>query len=184
MWVWRLSGLANSICIGVGSNIVPEENIFKACALLKQTVTITAVSTFYWTPAIERQKDSDYLNGVWQIKTDILPENLKFDVLQCIEKKLGRVRTADKYAARVIDLDILLYDDLVLDSADLIIPDPDIYKRSFIRLALLELKPNLILPDSGKNLREILNDETNIVADNKFTVKIQKLVKLYSKSSN
>lgn len=68
---------------------------------------------------------------------------------------MGRIRTEDKYAPRTIDLDILLYGDQVIQEPDLKIPDPDLYRRPFLAIALLELAPQLRLPDSGSLLAEL-----------------------------
>ena len=122
--------------IGVGSNIQPERNISDALARLSKRVDITGISTFYKTTPILRKDQDDYLNGVWQISTSMSPEKLKFDVLRKIEQELHRNRESDKYASRTIDLDILLFGDLIIQEENLTIPDPDIYKRSFIAFPL------------------------------------------------
>jgi 7,8-dihydro-6-hydroxymethylpterin-pyrophosphokinase len=70
-------------------------------------------------------------------------------VLRRIEHDLGRIRTDDKYAPRTIDLDILVYDDLVVETDGVVIPDPEIANRPFLAIPLCELDPGLTLPDSG-----------------------------------
>ncbi|MCE5185141.1 MAG: 2-amino-4-hydroxy-6-hydroxymethyldihydropteridine diphosphokinase [Planctomycetaceae bacterium] len=132
--------------VAVGSNIEPRENIPKALRLLSESVLIADISTFYRNPAWDRPRQSDYINGVIKIATSYDARALKFDVLRRIEAELGRVRTADKYAARTIDLDLILYGDLSIDEADLKLPDDNIAKRPFIALPLLELVPGLVLP--------------------------------------
>src|SRR5262245_53443950 len=93
--------------IGVGSNIAPEENIREALRRLTQSVHVVSISTFYREPAIDRPEDPDFYNGVVAIDTDLPPGKLKGAVLRRIEAALGRRRSADKYAARTIDLDLL-----------------------------------------------------------------------------
>lgn len=146
------------VFIGIGSNINPQENIKKAITLLKKKCTILDISTFYLTPAISTYKQPDYYNGVVLIETSFKPDELKFKVLLKIEESLGRKRTSDKYAPRTIDLDILVYSDSVVIEKDLIIPDPDIYKRKFLTLCLFEISPELILPDTGKKIGEVIKD--------------------------
>ena len=141
--------------ISVGSNIEPEKNIPEALEKLKKYVRVKAVSTFYRTMPIGRPEQSVFLNGVWQIDAEQTARELKFDVLRQIEAELGRVRTEDKYAARTIDLDIALYDDMVIDEPDLRIPDPDIRQRPFIAVPLLELAPLLVLSDTGELLSSL-----------------------------
>lgn len=144
------------VFLGVGSNIEPEKHILAALELLKQHVRVTGVSTFYWTEALGRPDQPRFLNGVWRVETSVEASPLKFDVLWPIETELGRIRTQDKHAARTIDLDILLYGDAVIDQPDLRIPDPDIRTRPFITIPLLELEPDLVLPDTGQQLALIV----------------------------
>jgi 2-amino-4-hydroxy-6-hydroxymethyldihydropteridine diphosphokinase len=141
--------------IGVGSNIGPEDNIREALRRLAQSTRLVSISTFYREPAIGRTEEPDFYNGVVAIDTDLPPAKLKWEVLRPIEAALGRRRTADKYASRTIDLDLLLYGDLLLSSNDLTLPDPDILKRAFIAVPLYELAPALALPGSGLPIRQI-----------------------------
>ncbi len=147
---------AEDAYIAVGSNIEPQRNISAALALLRNHVQVTAISTFYRTAAIDRPDQPDFLNGVFAIRTAAGPRALKFDILRGIENQLGRVRSADKYAARTIDLDVILYGQEVRDEPDLRLPDKDI-NRPFVGLAVLELAPNLILPDSRRPLASIFS---------------------------
>lgn len=161
--------------IGVGSNIAPEQNIVLAIDLLKQRVAVTGCSTFYRTAPLDRPDQPVFLNGVWQIETTLTAQVLKSDVLRSIEAELGRKRTEDKYAARPIDLDVLLYGDRVIDEPDLKIPDPDIRTRSFISVPLLELDPQLVLPDTRETLASLVNpgDEAAMKADREFTQRLR-----------
>jgi dihydroneopterin aldolase/2-amino-4-hydroxy-6-hydroxymethyldihydropteridine diphosphokinase len=141
--------------ISVGSNIEPEKNIPEALEKLKEYGRVKSISTFYRTLPIGRPEQSAFLNGVWQIDAVQTARELKFHVLRRIEAELGRVRTEDKYAARTIDLDIILYGDVVIDEPGLRIPDPDIRQRPFIAVPLLELGPRLVLPDTGELLSSL-----------------------------
>jgi 2-amino-4-hydroxy-6-hydroxymethyldihydropteridine diphosphokinase len=141
--------------IGVGSNIAPQENIREALRRLAQSVLIVSISTFYREPAIGRPDDPDFHNGVVEIDTDLAPITLKGKVLRGIEASLGRSRSLDKFASRTIDLDLLLYDDLVVSSAELTLPHPDILKRAFVAVPLYEIAPTLVLPGSGVPIRQV-----------------------------
>lgn len=141
--------------ISVGSNIEPEKNIVLALDRLRQYVNVIAVSTFYQTKAIDRPNQADFINGVFHIQTDLCPRKLKFDILRKIESELGRIRSEDKYADRTIDLDIVIYGDIVIKEPDLDIPDKDIRKRPFIAFPLLELSPSLVLPDTNEMLSSL-----------------------------
>ncbi len=143
--------------IAVGSNIEPEANVPQALDLLKQYSRVTATSTFYRTPAIGSPDQPDYLNGVWRIETLDTPRDLKFNVLRRIETQLGRVRGADKYAPRTIDLDILLCGRHVLHDPDCRIHAPEVRTRPFLVACLLELDPDLVLPDTHQPLASLLD---------------------------
>ncbi len=165
------------VYIGVGSNIEPESNIANALTRLSKHVDITGISSFYKTAPLLRENQNDFLNGVWQISTSISPEKLKFGVLRRIEKGLHRNRESDKYAPRTIDLDLLLYDDMVMQEDNLTIPDPDICKRSFIAFPLSELNPDLVMPDTMKPLIDLLSvlSKENMILDKTFTEKLRKM---------
>ena len=149
----------HQVYIGVGSNIEPEANILNALQLLAQRAQVHAISTFYGSAPLGRPEQPSFVNGVIEVGTGIEARPLKFDVLRPIETALGRVRTEDPYAARTIDLDILLFDDAVIHEPSapdgaLRIPDPEIAARPFWAIALLELAPDLILPGTAMPLAQ------------------------------
>ncbi len=142
--------------IALGSNIDPEKNVVSALEALAERVSLEAISTFYWTEALGECPQPPFLNGACRIATVLPPKALKYDVLRSIETDLGRVRTEDRYAPRSIDLDIALYGDCVANEPGLRIPDPDIRNRPFVAVPLLELGPELALPDTGELLSDIV----------------------------
>ncbi|MFO7958873.1 MAG: 2-amino-4-hydroxy-6-hydroxymethyldihydropteridine diphosphokinase [Candidatus Brocadiia bacterium] len=142
------------VFLAVGSNIEPERNVRRALELLIKHVHVAATSTFYRTAPLRRPQDPPFANGIWRIETDTGPRPLKFDVLRGIEDELGRVRTADAYAPRTIDLDIAVYGEQRIEDEDLVIPDPDILERPFLAVPLLELAPDLRLPGTDRPLRQ------------------------------
>lgn len=135
--------------IGLGSNIDPADNICKAIKLLKSKLRIRNISTVYLTKAIGSVQAPDFYNCVLEIDTSIPPRELKKEFRQ-MERELGRTRTKDKYAPRVIDIDLLLYDGVVLEEADIKLPDPDIEKRPFLAAGIAELAPDIELPGNVK----------------------------------
>ena len=141
--------------ISVASNIDPAENVRRALRLLSREVRIVAVSTFYRTRPLGRPEQDDFYNGVLEVQTGVPPAELKHAVLRRIEEQLGRERTEDKYGPRTVDLDVLLYDELVMDTDDLVLPDPDIPHRPFLAIPLHELAPELVLPGSGRPIQDI-----------------------------
>jgi len=144
--------MVEDVYVAVGSNINPQDNISRALLALKTYFPINAVSNFYKTPALDRPSQADFINGVVRIQTGRSPREIKFDVLRNIEACLGRIRCADKYAPRTIDLDMILYGTEVIDEPDLRLPDPSIRLYPFVAVPLLELDPELILPDTQTSL--------------------------------
>ena len=144
------------VFVGVGSNVDPEENVVRGLRLLDGEVGIRRVSTFYRTPAVDRPQDPPYANGVIELDAERGPLELKA-LLRQVERTLARERTDDRYAPRTLDLDLLLHGDQVLSFAGLTLPHPDIRARPFVAIPLLELAPDLILPDSGMPLRSIVD---------------------------
>lgn len=145
----------HEVYVGVGANLDPERNIRQALELLAAQVDIVSMSTVYRSDPVGRPEQPSFLNGVLRIRTPWSASDLKTRVLRPIEERLGRVRTEDKYAARPIDLDILLFNSAIILRQGLQIPDPDIRKRVFIAVPLLELAPDLVLPDTGERLAAV-----------------------------
>jgi 2-amino-4-hydroxy-6-hydroxymethyldihydropteridine diphosphokinase len=132
--------------VAVGSNIDPERNIEMALRKLQQSAILHATSTFYRTPPLERPDRPMFVNGVCKISSGLPARQLKFQVLRRIEHELGRERVEDRHAPRTIDLDLIIYGDSVIEEEGLLVPDPDIRRRAFIAVPLLELAPGLQLP--------------------------------------
>ncbi len=154
------SNVYSGVChIAVGANIQPETNIPQALDYLNRLTPVTALSTFFRTKAINRPEQEDYLNGAVSVDYAGSLHDLKHLVLRRVEKLLGRKRTSDPYAPRPIDLDIALCGDTVIQTPELVIPDPDIRRRPFLAAALLELEPELIMPDSRLLLRQEISQE-------------------------
>jgi len=141
--------------IAIGSNIDPERNVRAAVRALARQVRVVALSTFYATPPLRRPEQPGFVNGMAEVETELPPRTLKFEVLRGIEAELGRVRGADRWAPRTIDLDIAIYDTLVIDEPDLRVPDPDIMERPFLAWPLAELAPELVVTGTGRSATEI-----------------------------
>lgn len=153
------------VYIGIGSNIGPEINIPAAIRMIKARVRLIEISTFYRTSAIDCSGSPAFYNGVVCIETEISPRDLKNNVLCGIENALGRVRTSDKNAPRTIDLDIIVYGNSVISEPGITIPDPDVYIRAFVAVPLAELNSVLILPDTGRQIKDVADN----MADQRMT---------------
>lgn len=140
--------------VSVGSNIDPETNVRAALLRLSKETDLRAISTIYLTEPLGRQGQPPFYNCVIEIETSLPPAELRFGVLRNIEDGLGRRRSDDKFAPRTIDLDLILYDDLVMTTPELTLPDPEILERPFLAIALSEITPGLVLPGSHTGIGE------------------------------
>ena len=142
-----------SICyIALGSNLNdPLAQAHQAIAALKQlpNTEVSDVSPFYRSKPLGPQDQNDYLNAVIKLTTSLTPIAL-LDELQAIEKSQGRVRKENRWGARTLDLDILLYDNLMIDNERLTIPHYHMKNREFVLYPLFDISPDLILPDNDK----------------------------------
>jgi dihydroneopterin aldolase/2-amino-4-hydroxy-6-hydroxymethyldihydropteridine diphosphokinase len=143
------------VFIGIGSNIEPAKNVRAAVHRLARQTRLVGVSTVYCTDALGRTEQPSYFNCVAEIETDLSPVQVKHAMLRPIEDELWRVRTQDKYAPRTIDLDLIVYGDLVMDDGDIRLPDPDILERPFLAISLSELAPDLVLAEYGMRIGDI-----------------------------
>lgn len=135
--------------IGLGGNEgQPIENIRAAIervAALPNT-TLKATSPAYWTPAWGvASPQPDYLNAVIQIETALSAHELLL-ALQVIEHDFGRIRGPERYAARTLDLDILVFGESVIEDEVLSIPHPRLEERAFVLLPLADIAPDLDIP--------------------------------------
>ena len=145
------------VLIALGSNIDRERNLPKALTMLSQhpQIEILAVSPTYETLAVGGSVDQPpFFNAAALIETELGPAKLK-EALLTIERELGRVRSADKYAPRTIDLDIALYDRDIIDLNGRHIPDPDVARFPHVALPLADVAPDWIHPELGKTLTKI-----------------------------
>lgn len=124
--------------IAVGANIEPEKNILAALRALQEEVHVPASSTFYRTQPMGQSEQPRFINGAWRIETTLSALQVKTGLLRGIEEQLGRRRTQDKFAPRTIDLDLVLYDDLVVSNRKVVLPHPDL-KRAFVYVPAVEL---------------------------------------------
>lgn len=137
--------------LGIGSNVGDRESHLRAAVelLSKRGVEVEAVSSTYETePVGEVLDQADFLNAAIRIRTDLEPEAL-LDLCKEIELERGRVLDAPRHSPRPLDLDLLLLGDLVLATERLTLPHPEVTSRRFVLAPLLELDPDLTLPNGG-----------------------------------
>ncbi|EUJ48828.1 2-amino-4-hydroxy-6-hydroxymethyldihydropteridine diphosphokinase [Listeria fleischmannii] len=133
--------------LSLGSNVGEKlENLTKAVHLLAETpgITLQKISSVYQTDPVGYEEQDIFLNIAIQIETHLKPEALLHACLQ-VEEKLGRVRLF-KWGPRLIDVDVLLYDDIQMDTEKLKIPHPFMQERAFVMLPLLEIAEEVAKP--------------------------------------
>jgi 2-amino-4-hydroxy-6-hydroxymethyldihydropteridine diphosphokinase len=142
--------------IGLGSNLGDSRRLLaEALELLDGTagIRVLRVSSVYCTEPLEDREQPWFFNQAVCVAVD-LPPAVLLDVLQDIEKSLGRVRGGRRFGPRGMDLDILLYGDMRMSTARLCLPHPRLRGRAFALVPLLEIEPELTLPD-GRGLADL-----------------------------
>ena len=137
--------------IGLGSNLdEPVEQIKSARTAIVSMpgVQELAFSSLYHSSPMGPQDQPDYVNAVMCVATGLSPMDL-LRCLQNIEQEHGRVRKGERWGARTLDLDVLIYGDQEIDLPDLTVPHNGLAKRSFVLYPLFEIAPQLLVPGMG-----------------------------------
>jgi 2-amino-4-hydroxy-6-hydroxymethyldihydropteridine diphosphokinase len=143
--------------VGLGSNIGDAAaHLSHACALLHQhpAIAVEAVSSLYRSAPVGVTDQAWFVNAVARLQTNLSPRSL-LAVTQAVERRVGRTPTY-RWGPRVVDLDLLLYDDLQLQTRYLTIPHAAMLERAFVLIPLYELAPHLCLP-SGHSIKTLLD---------------------------
>ena len=158
--------MTSTVYLGIGSNIGNRlDNIRRVIGLvdiLKDTEVID-VSPLYENPALPANENciqSDFINGVMKIKTGLSPSTL-LSALKEIEKGMGREPSSKKWGPRIIDLDILFFDNLVITDKALSVPHPEACKRPFVLKPLTDIEPEFVCPETNIPVKNLLNEKDN-----------------------
>jgi 2-amino-4-hydroxy-6-hydroxymethyldihydropteridine diphosphokinase len=148
----------------LGGNLGDKQKVFsEARAKLGQQVgTITNQSVLYETEPWGFESNDIFWNQVIEISTALSPEEVLLQTQQ-IEHELGRIRKANQYDSRIIDIDILFYGDQIIELESLIVPHPRIQERKFALVPLCEIASELIHPVFRKSIRQLVNDCTDLL---------------------
>jgi len=145
------------VYLGLGSNLGNrQDNLDRALDFLSQRLRVEKVSSVYDTEPVGNVDQPRFLNLVCQVHTKLAPMEL-LTLAKGIERKLGRV-SGKRNAPRPIDIDILFYDDQVIETPELVIPHPRLAERAFVLTPLAEIAPDLVHLPSGKTIKQLLKE--------------------------
>ena len=139
-----------NIYLGLGSNISPEENLRIGVSELRRRYGDLQVSAVYKSTAYGFDGD-DFLNVVVELQSEESPLGICKEI-ELIHNLAGRDCFGDKWGARSLDIDLLLYNDLIIDERPVRVPRSDILEYSFVLRPLAELAPDLVQPGTGKTM--------------------------------
>ena len=157
----------NKVYLGLGTNLGDRKrNLLAATEQIKAKIgNVVKSSSVYETAPWGFEADTDFLNMVVEVETKLAPSDV-LKMILAIESHLGRERTQDRYSSRIIDIDILFYDDLILEEKSLKIPHRLIHERRFVLAPLNEISPELIHPVLNKSISVLLEqcrDRTKVL---------------------
>ena len=154
--------------LGLGSNIGERElQLEQAVTFLnsEEGIKVTQVSPIYETKPVGYTEQPDFLNMCIEISTELEALDL-LKVCMMVEQQLHRVRN-ERWGPRTIDIDILLYDQSVIQSPDLEVPHPRMTERAFVMVPLNDIASNVVEPISKKYIWELLSNDEQVVKYNK-----------------
>jgi 2-amino-4-hydroxy-6-hydroxymethyldihydropteridine diphosphokinase len=140
------------IYLGLGSNVEPEKYLQLGIRELGQRFAVLEMSNIYRSKAVGFD-GADFLNLVLSFDSDLSPSEIHQSI-EDIHRVAGRQRGESRFSARTLDIDLLLYDDLVLDAGPIRVPRTDILKYSFVLGPLAEIAADLRHPESGRLITE------------------------------
>ncbi len=158
--------LGSNLASNLGNSLAVVQTALSTLGALP-TVQVTQVSQWYSTKAITlpySDPQPDYVNGCAILQTSLLPHQLLRTLLE-IEAQFGR-RRRERWGARTLDLDLLLYDDWILHSEDLIIPHPRMIERAFVLIPLAEIVPHWQHPVLSQSIAQLAHNAASLDQSN------------------
>jgi 2-amino-4-hydroxy-6-hydroxymethyldihydropteridine diphosphokinase len=145
--------------ISIGSNL---GNLLQNCCLAIETlcgepaIALIERSPFYRTSPVDYIAQDWFLNTALKIQTDLTPRQL-LHTMQSVQQLIGRKTSTVRYGPRIIDLDIIFFEDQILETPELTIPHPRMHKRRFVLQPICDIDPTIIHPMLGKSVQDLLN---------------------------
>lgn len=165
----------NIAYISIGSNMGEKmENCRKGLAALDEidSIVIEDRSEFYMTEPMEYTDQPWFVNSAARISTTLDPFDL-LKILKLLESKLGRIDSSLRYGPRVLDFDIVFYNDIVIETPGLIIPHPRMHHREFVLRPICDLAPDMIHPVLKKSSLQLLDE---VAAENQKCIRMEAII--------
>ena len=156
--------------LGLGTNLRDRrQNLLAALDGISEQATIELLSSIYETEPVGYKEQPTFLNAVCCISTRLNPDHL-LDQAKEIETSLGRIQSF-RNAPRIIDIDILLYDNIVMKTDRLTIPHPQLSRRAFVLIPLAEIAPEVRHPETNQTIKQLRDSLESIEGVHKWADK-------------
>jgi len=157
-------GSENNVYLSIGSNLGGansddcKENLVRAIKLIKEKFVLLKISSFYKSAPVDYTDQDWFYNACIYLKTDMNPFDL-MDFFQEMEMSMGQRSKKIRFGPRIIDIDIIFYENLIINTEKLTLPHARMHERAFVLLPLMEINNELIHPVFKKSLSEIFNSK-------------------------
>ncbi len=147
-----------TVYLCLGSNLGDrEKNLSQALLLLSHDINLEKVSSIYETEPVGYKEQPFFLNLVCRVTTNLNPGEL-LHLAKTMENRMGRVPSKQANSPRIIDIDIIFYNNKIIKTQDLTIPHTRLVERAFVLIPLAEIAPELIHPELGKSIAELASN--------------------------